>query len=72
MRSLSTKATKTYDIDITLILVQLHVTLSNFVWINTGKNVYIFNLYYLIIFVTHFFVENVTLKKIGCYTGSSY
>ena len=40
MRSLSTKVTKTYDIDITLIWVQLHVILFNFVWIYTGKNVY--------------------------------
>ena len=38
MRSLSTKVTKTYDIDITLIWMQLHAILLNFVRICTVRN----------------------------------
>ena len=38
MRSLSTKVTKTYNIDITLIWMQLHVILSNFVRSFTVRN----------------------------------
>ena len=38
MRSLSTKVTKTYDVDITLIWMQLHVILSIFVRIFTVRN----------------------------------
>ena len=37
MRSLNTKVTKTYGIDITSILMQLHVILSNSVWIFNGR-----------------------------------
>ena len=52
MRSLSTKVTKTYDIDITLIWMQLRVILSNFVRKLTVKNCKYSNVYYIIIFVT--------------------
>ena len=52
MGSLSTKVTKTYDIDITLIWMQLHIILFNFVRIFTVRNCLIFNIYYFIIFVT--------------------
>ena len=38
MRSLSTKVTKTYDIDITLIWMQMHVILFNVVRIFTVRN----------------------------------
>ena len=38
MRSLSTKVTKTYDIDITFIWMQLHVILSNFARSLTVRN----------------------------------
>ena len=51
MRSLSTKVTKTYDIDITLIWIQLHVILFNFVKILLLEivNVYSIQFYYSII-----------------------
>ena len=38
MRSLSAKVTKTYDIDITLIWMQLHIILSNFASSLTVRN----------------------------------
>ena len=38
IRSLSTKVTKTYDIDITLFCMQLHVIVSDFVTIFNVRN----------------------------------
>ena len=55
MRSLSTKVTKTYDIDITLIWMQLHVILSNFVRILTVRNCK-YLIYTILSFLSHLFV----------------
>ena len=55
MRSLSTKVTKTYDIDITLIWMQLRVIQSNFVRIFTvGNRKYL--IYTILLSLSHLLV----------------
>ena len=60
MRSLSTKVTKTYDIDITLIWMQLHVILFNFVRIFTGRN-FLYLICPIVLFYSHLLVARVWL-----------
>ena len=60
MRSLSTKITKTYDIDIILIWMQLHVILSNFVRIFTVRNCK-YLMYTILLFLSHFLAARVWL-----------
>ena len=55
MRSLSTKVTKTYDIDITIIWMQLHVILSNFVRKFTVRNCK-YLIYTMLLFLSHLLV----------------
>ena len=56
MRSLSTKVTKTYDIDITLIWMQLHVILSNSVRKFTVRNCK-YLIYPMLLFLSHLLVS---------------
>ena len=64
MRSLSTKVTKTYDIDITLIWMQLHVILFNFVRSFIVRNC-LFLIYIILLFLSHLLVARqwLFLKK---------
>ena len=64
MRSLGTKVTKTYDIDITLIWMQLHVILSNFVKIFTVRNCK-YLIYTILLCLSHLPVAWVWLFKQG-------
>ena len=55
MRSLSTKVTKTFDIDITLIWMQLHVILSNFARGFTVRN-FKYLIYTILLCLSHLLV----------------
>ena len=67
MRSLSTKVTKTYDIDITLIWMQLHVILSNFVREFTVRNCK-YLIYPMLLFLSHLLVAGCGFLTV-CYIG---
>ena len=64
MRSLSTKVTKTYDIDITLIWMQLHVILSNFVRKFAVRNCK-YLIYTILLFLSHLLVAGCGFFKQG-------
>ena len=71
MRSLSTKITKTYDIDIILIWMQLHVILSNFVRIFTVRHCK-YLMYTILLFLSHFLAARVWLFLNRVLHRSSY
>ena len=64
MRSLSTKVTKTYDIDITLIWMQLHVIVSNFVRKFTVRKC-IYLIYTILLVLSHMLVTGCGFFKQG-------
>ena len=70
MGSLSTKVTKTYDIDITLIWMQLHVILSNFARRITVRNCK-YLIYAILLCLSHLVVAECGFLT-GCYIGTKF
>ena len=71
MRPLSTKVTKTYDIDITLIWMQLHAILSNFVGFLLEK-MYTYLILTILLFLSHLLVAGCVYLRKGCSNSGVY
>ena len=68
MRSLSTKATKTYHFDITSFWMQLHVILSHFFRIFTVRKCK-YLIYTILLYLSHLLEAGCGFFETGCYIG---